>query len=104
MTRLETIFAFVQRKKGSGKHALTSDGERLYSYSTCIAEWLYDAGRWYCIINPTKYSRTTTSHLSLLSNKLFQDGYHTFTLHNNKVPLGAYSLIKLFEKEREQWS
>lgn len=38
---------------------LTSTGDKLFSYNTCIAQWKGDT----LLINITKYSATTTKHL-----------------------------------------
>lgn len=47
---------------------LCSDGNCLYSYKTCIAEWDGE----YLYINETKYSSTTSKHLTLLKRRITQ--------------------------------
>ena len=50
-------------KSESYTGSLYSTGDRLISYSTCIAEWTKDGK---LRINVTKYSTTTSKHLSHL--------------------------------------
>lgn len=59
----DAITYFLQRKEGYGGH-LISDGRRLYSYLTIIAQWEGEAVR---LPNPYKmYSRTTSRHRNML--------------------------------------
>lgn len=61
MNNAEVINSFVRRMNGATEH-LTSRNGKLFSYSTCIAQ--YDSGN--LIVNKTKYSSTTSRHLSML--------------------------------------
>lgn len=48
---------------------LYSDGNKLFSFETCIAQW----NNGVLIINCTKYSITTSRHLTLLRRALLND-------------------------------
>ena len=90
MTNLETIKAFSLGQIGCALH-LYSDGRRLFSYNTCIAE--YYKGR--LIVNNTKYSITTSTHRSnLLTEVLYgtEDPISIISVIN--VPIGTQSLIQ----------
>lgn len=62
MTNLEVIRAFIDKKSGNSLN-LHSDGDRLFSYFTCIAEWNNKSES---LLNVTKYSVTTSRHLTYL--------------------------------------
>lgn len=64
---------------------LTSDGSRLFSYNTCIAEKFNNK----LYINYTKYSRTTTLHLNLLLK--LNDKYDMVYVTN--VPINTKNLV-----------
>lgn len=90
MTNLETIKAFSLGQIGRALH-LYSDGRRLFSYDTCIAE--YYNGR--LIVNNTKYSMTTSKHRnSLLAEVLYgiDDPISIISVIN--VPIRTQSLIQ----------
>lgn len=61
MTNLDVIKSFTRRNPNSTAHLL-STGDKLYSYSTCIAEYYLDR----LLVNITYYSNTTSHHLGLL--------------------------------------
>ena len=63
----EVIDKFVSKQYGSGSNCM-STGEKLYSYNTCIGQWVGDV----VYINITKYSNTTTKLQNYL---LFKAGY-----------------------------
>lgn len=76
MKNEEVVKAFIMKKKAySNTGSLSSTGDRLFSYSTCIAE--YDKyGN--LVFNETKYSTTTSHHQTLLKrnahpNKIVKD-------------------------------
>lgn len=60
----EVIDKFISREYGSGSNCM-STGERLYSYNTCIGQWVGNV----LYINTTKYSNTTTKLQNYLSFK-----------------------------------
>ena len=51
----EVIDKFISKQYGSGSNCM-STGEKLYSYNTCIGQWVGNV----VYINTTKYSNTTT--------------------------------------------
>ena len=66
MRNIEVIKCFMKwhpAKSSSGN--LRSTGEKLFSYNTCIAEWVND----YLFVNLTKYSSST----SRIQNMLFKE-------------------------------
>lgn len=65
MRNKEVVEQFVNyRIASSGNGNLTSTGDRLYSYATCIAEWVAYPHK--IIVNATKYSTTTSCHQGML--------------------------------------
>lgn len=62
MKNEDVIKSFLKRRECNNT-TLHSTGNRLYSYSTCIAEFDLLDRLWY---NATKYSRTTSKHQYLL--------------------------------------
>lgn len=90
MTNLEICNAFVNCK-GNGKHNLSmhisTDGSRLYSYNTCIAQKRANGS---IIINATRYSVTTSKHQSHLRGEIPATlQTHTTTKH---VPFNTWDL------------
>lgn len=94
MTVKEVIFAFRKKQSGKGEHSVSSDGDRIFSYSTCIGEWYFDK----VILNTTKYSPTTSKHQSLLKNAIEAYGVDIRYIRC-KVPFGSLSLIKYLGKD-----
>lgn len=90
MTNLEAIKAFSLGQVGRAFH-LYSDGRRLFSYDTCIAE--YYNGR--LIVNNTKYSVTTSKHRSNLLTEVSCGIDNPISIINViNVPIGTQSLIQ----------
>ena len=59
---------FLRNQWSQGKN-LCSDGSRLFSYMSIIAEWVYDGqtgNRDVQLLEPRRRSRTTVSHIALL--------------------------------------
>lgn len=84
MKNIDVVKAFSNKEKArSSTGSLESTGDRLYSYSTCIAE--YDKhGRLY--INLTKYSCTTSHHQSILNRLLYSNSFEIlYNIERNKV-------------------
>ena len=75
MTTSDVIGAFLKRKMahtpvrdlmwGGRDCSISTDGARLWSYSTIIAQWSGDT----VLINNTKYSRTTSKQQGMLRNE-----------------------------------
>lgn len=86
MRNIEVIKQFLNKSSGNSDSGnLISTGDRLFSYNTCIAEWIDDDD--YVIINTTKYSSTTSRHQNMLKNKLI---YSSIQLIN--VPINTRRL------------
>lgn len=68
MKNSELIYSFVAGTARDGQHtnSVSVNGNRLYSYATCIAERT-DSG---IVVNETKYSVTTSKHQSYLYGAL----------------------------------
>ena len=67
MKKIEVITCFIYNKTASNTTGnLRSTGDRLFSYNTCIAQWV-DGG---IIVNRTKYSSTTSHHQGMLERRL----------------------------------
>ncbi len=83
----DIINAFLNKKQANnGRNSLHTDGNRLYSYSTCIAEHYSDG----IVINVSKYSKTTSDHL-----KELQKVNPYIKLKVNNLPLGIKYLVGL---------
>lgn len=67
--------------------SLSSVGDRLFSYATCIAEFDKDGKLWK---NLTKYSSTTSRHQSLLNS--YTNGYikHNVVFY---ISIGANHIV-----------
>ena len=72
-------------KSSSGN--LRSTGEKLFSYNTCIAEWVND----YLFVNLTKYSSSTSRIQNMLFKKL-RFGHKVKQVEN--VPINTQKLWK----------
>lgn len=67
MTNAQVLKAFLNKKSGKSLH-LTSTGDKLYSYYTCMAQWHSETG--FIIINETKYSQTTSKQINPLKRQV----------------------------------
>lgn len=82
MRNEEVVIAFSHREKAKNSTgSLWSNGNCLYSYSTCIAE--YNVNGKLCI-NLTKYSVTTSRHQYLVKQYLTAD-IVVDSINRNKV-------------------
>lgn len=72
---------------GDGKNHMTTKGNKIFSYNTCIFETLPD-GR--TVGNVTRYSTTTSRHQS-------KAGSYTAGIRVDDVPVGAQSLAEYVE-------
>lgn len=61
MKNIEVIKAFINQEAGDSLN-IHSNGEKLFSYDTCIAEWY----KGLLVINKTRYSVTTSKHQTYL--------------------------------------
>jgi hypothetical protein len=60
----QTLNAFVAGKSARPAASIWTDGVRIFSYLTCIAERMPDGG---ILLNRTSYSVTTTIHQNALA-------------------------------------
>ena len=85
MRNIDVVKHFLVKQPASTTH-LVSTGDLLFSYNTCIAQWITGKGLY---INTTKYSRTTSTHTSMLKrNLLFQN-----VVEVENVPINTRILI-----------
>lgn len=80
------IRAFLDAKPSRPANSIHSDGERLFSYDTCLAQ-NYD-GR--IFVNVTKYSVATSAQQNALIRMLDEEGYPFEPVDD--VPMGAREL------------
>lgn len=67
MRNIEVIKQFLNKSSGNSDTGnLISDGVKLFSYNTCIAEWTDD----FVLFNVTKYSRSTSRIQSMMLREL----------------------------------
>lgn len=83
----EVIEAFVNMRESSNVN-LHSDGKKLFSYNTIIAQWTDD---YEIKINKTKYSHTTSRHLNLLRYELKESGLYEIE-EVDDIPINTQSL------------
>lgn len=79
----KVIEAFLERRQAAASN-LSTDGFHLWSYATCIAQW---SGSTF-VVNQTKYSRTTSKHLTMLTRALYMASMVTVS----NIPIGTYEL------------
>lgn len=94
MNNKEVCKAFSYKEKATGSN-LMSTGDKLFSYSTCIAEW--DGA--YLILNKTKYSTTTSKHQTYLYRAIHHTMLDMYIKEVDDVARGTSSL-KQFINER----
>lgn len=81
---------FCLRIESSNRN-LTSVNNKLFSYQTCIAEFVGDNFR--LILNTTNYSVTTSRHQNLLRRMLSYYNILDF-IEVNSIPRGTQSLLR----------
>ena len=88
MKNSELISAFVTGLARDGQHtgSVSVNGNKLYSYATCIAERV--DGK--LVVNETKYSVTTSKHQSYLYGALRR--YNECAEYVNDILRGTYRL------------
>lgn len=89
MKNIEVIEQFIKNKVANTQN-LTSTGEFLYSYNTCIAQ--KKGNKYY--INNTKYSSTTSKHRNMLMCQLFPEQIILI----NDVPINTKNLVRWIEQ------
>ena len=98
MKTIDVIFAFKSRKAAKTSHVST-DGTKLFSYYTCIAQWFNNDT---LIINDVKYSCTTSKHQTYLKNAVENMPAITILLIGGNISRGAKDLTEyLSEKQKE---
>lgn len=94
MTNLDVCFCFVNGSKNGARSLsmrVSSDGSKIYSYGTVIAQKLANGS---VILNETKYSVTTSKHQSHLRHALASLTPSVVVHHTTKqVPIGTYDLM-----------
>lgn len=86
MRNVEVIKQFLNKSSGNSDTGnLISDGVKLFSYNTCIAEWADSL----LLVNVTKYSRSTSRIQNMLIQEL-KSRYSQLTIDN--VPINTHRL------------
>lgn len=82
------IDSFLRKEINSSGH-LMSDGKRLISYQTCIAQYtsLGDL-----LVNMTSYSVTTSKH----RNMLLRSSHYYNIIKLDNIPRGAENLLEYY--------
>ena len=85
--------AFCEGKSGYSTN-LKSNGTKIVSYNTTIAQkTLIDPSLPQFILNSTKYSRTTSTHLGYIRKYLEKKGI-PYLLTTKHVPYDTFDLVK----------
>lgn len=88
MRNIEVIKQFLNMSSGNSYTGnLISDGVKLFSYNTCIAEWIDDL----VLFNVTKYSSSTSRIQSMMLRELQKKSIHKFIFIDN-VPINTQYL------------
>lgn len=66
MSNKDVVIAFLNMEKAKVNN-LNSTGTRLFSYNTCIAQYINEDT---ILLNTTKYSVTTSKHLTILKRNI----------------------------------
>lgn len=98
-TNKEVAEAFVAGETMANAN-MTSTGDSLFSYHTCIGESFLNKRFDICfIINETSYSHTTARHRNLMLNalnKLLSQGFILEITRVDNVPIGTQSLKQYY--------
>lgn len=86
MKNEQVIDNFINKKAGKSLN-MSTDGQRLYSYRTCIAEHTETGD---VIVNMTYYSSTTSRQRNILVRWLLPSQI----VKVDDVPMGRYSLVR----------
>ena len=69
MKTKEVAERFADGKTGVG-NSVFSTGDKFFSYSTCLAQWVDDNIDEFIILNETKYSVTSSRHYGVMRSEL----------------------------------
>lgn len=98
-TNREVAEAFVLGNTSANAN-MTSTGDRLFSYHTCIAESFLNRYNEICfVVNETRYSNTTTRHRNYVNDevyKLILKGFIVIVKRVDDVPRGTQSLKQYY--------
>lgn len=89
MKNIDVIRKFLLKECASGNN-LNSCGDRLFSYDTCIAQWVDDL----LYINMTQYSSTTAKHRNMIFSSYPVKTYVQVV----NVPINSHNLCKTRKK------
>ena len=76
---IDVLNSFVSGDKEVKSNNLTIEGDKLFSYDTCIAERSWVDGEIKFKVNATKYSSSTTTIQNQLLRRLAHDDIHVVT-------------------------
>ena len=98
-TNREVAEAFVLGNPSANAN-MTSTGDRIFSYSTCIAESFLNRYNEICfVVNDTRYSNTTTRHRNYVYDeihKLLLKGFIVIVKRVDDVPRGTQTLKQYY--------
>ena len=98
-TNREVAEAFVLGNPSANAN-MTSTGDRIFSYHTCIAESFLNRYNEICfVVNHTRYSNTTTRHMNYVNDevyKLILKGFIVIVKRVDDVPRGTQSLKQYY--------
>lgn len=98
-TNREVAEAFVLGNTSANAN-MTSTGDRLFSYHTCIAESFLNRYNEICfVVNHTRYSNTTTRHRNYVNDEihtLILKGFIVIVKRVDDVPRGTQSLKQYY--------
>ena len=98
MKNIDVIFACKSRKGAQTGHVST-DGTKLFSYYTCIAQW-FDKDT--LIISDVKYSPTTSKHQTYLKNAVENMPGITILLICGNIRMGARDLTEYLSSTQKE--
>jgi len=98
-TNREVAEAFVLGNPSANAN-MTSTGDRIFSYHTCIAESFLNRYNEICfVVNHTRYSNTTTRHRNYVNDevcKLILKGFVVIVKRVDDVPRGTQTLKQYY--------
>lgn len=97
MKVIDVIFAFKGRKSGKAS-SVSTDGTKLFSYQTCIAQWYDDKN---LIVNKVHYSISTCRHQTYLENAFEgSNNINILPVYGN-IYRGQKDLIKFLDAQQK---
>lgn len=98
-TNREVAEAFVLGNPSANAN-MTSTGDRIFSYHTCIAESFLNRYNEICfVVNHTRYSNTTTRHRNYVNDEIYKlilKGFIVIVKRVDDVPRGTQSLKQYY--------